>query len=143
MMNPKLVAVAALLAAVVPIRPVLADTPKSPTGAPIPVPSGAEVRWLETVSDMQGPDGLTLRFRFVSPGLGKGNTASETAVAKDMQTLCDSYALKRLPNQGPKPSQIVIALADKVFPYGAATPGVKQFFEAYSIENGRCKLELF
>lgn len=119
-----------------------AETPKAPTGDPIAVPSGMEVRWLETLRDSQGPAGLTMRFRFVAPGLAKKKVSQE-AIDKDMATLCNDYALPRIAKSGPQPAQIIIAVADRVFPFGEADESVKQYFEAYSIENGACVWELF
>ena len=111
------------------------------TGGAIPVPSGMDVRWLETLSDSQGPGGLTMRFRFVAPALAK--PVSEDALAADMEALCNTYALPRVSGSGPRPAQIVIAIADKAVPYGQATPSIHQYFEAYSIEKNTCVWELF
>lgn len=135
-------AIAAVLATAVLAGAGAAETPKSPSGGPIAVPSGMDVRWLETLRDTQGPEGLTLRFRFIAPALAK-KKVSEESVAKDMEVLCNTYALPRVPKSGPQPAQIVIAIADKVFPFGEADEGTHQYFEAYSIANGSCVWELF
>lgn len=42
---------------------------KHASGTVIKLPSGAEARWLETVHDTAGGQGLTSRFRFVMPDL--------------------------------------------------------------------------
>lgn len=111
---------------------------------PIAVPSGVAVAWLETLSDLQGPAGLTLRFRFVAPQIGAlaGGYTPDMAAA-DMQALCDGFALPRLPDAGPQPAQVVITLADRPVPFGEIDEEAVQFFEAYSIEDGACLWEMF
>lgn len=141
MLNAKLTIAAVALTAAL-SGPVFAETPKAPSGDPIAVPSGMDVRWLETLRDSQGPAGLTMRFRFVAPDLAKKKVSQEV-VAKDMEALCNGYALPRIAKSGPQPAQIVIAIADRVFPFGEADESAKQYFEAYSIENGACVWELF
>lgn len=65
-MVPTLAQIAAALMAVVGTAPVAgADVTKEP----IPVPSGREIYWQDTVSDTPGAAGLTMRFRFVAPKL--------------------------------------------------------------------------
>lgn len=129
------------LALVALARPVLAEN-AAPSGPAIPVPSGVEVRWLETLSDTQGPEGLTLRFRFVAPQVA-GPGYDPDKAATDMQALCDTFALPRLSDLGPQPAQVVIALADRVVPYGEIDEEAVQFFEAYSVADGSCVWELF
>jgi len=114
----------------------------SPSGAPIPVPSGIAVQWLETRSDTAGPQGLTLRFRFVSPEIGGGGYTPEQATA-DLQALCDGYALPRVAPTGPQPAELVLDLADRVVPFGSSDETAVQFFEAYTIVDGACQWELF
>lgn len=110
--------------------------------APIIVPSGVAVEWLETLSDTEGPAGLTLRFRFVAPEVGAGGYTPEMAAA-DMQALCDGFALPRIPNLGPQPAQVVITLADRPVPFGESDEAAVQFFEAYSVVDGACVWEMF
>ncbi|MBV0913931.1 acetolactate synthase [Rhodobacteraceae bacterium ASV31] len=112
--------------------------------APIPVPSGQAVTFLDVVTDERGPSGLTYRFRFVAPGIGKDVGAVDFAMAAaDLDHLCREYALPRLSSVGPQPSQIVITLADRPIEFGVADPSVTQFFEAYRPENGDCIWEGF
>ncbi|MDH2325388.1 DUF6497 family protein [Cereibacter sp. SYSU M97828] len=107
---------------------------------PIPVPSGQTVTLIDTVSDAAGPSGLTLRFRFLAPDLA--GVAYDLA-AEDMRALCESYALPRMPQTGPKPQQIVISLADRSLPFGDSNPDATQFFEAFSVADGHCIWEPF
>lgn len=109
--------------------------------APIPVPSGQEVRLLDVIRDQQGPGGLTYRFRFVAPAIADA-VDFETAV-DDMAHLCRTYALPRLPEIGPIPAQVVISLADRPVAFGEPAPEAIQFFEAFSIEGDDCIWEAF
>ena len=111
---------------------------------PIAVPSGQPVTLQEVIWNAPGPEGLTVRFRFVAPQIAPvgGSVDFETAVA-DMQALCDSYARPRLADLGPVPAQIIISLSNVAVPFGTAAPEATQFFEAYSIQDGVCMWEMF
>jgi hypothetical protein len=112
--------------------------------APIPVPSGQEVRLIDVVHDAHGPEGLTVRFRFLAPAIARdGGTVPPDKALADMLALCDGYALPRIPATGPMPAQIVISLSDRPVAFGAADPDATQYFEAYSIGTGRCVWEEF
>jgi Family of unknown function (DUF6497) len=112
--------------------------------APIAVPSGQLVTLQDVVWNAPGPDGLTLRFRFVAPAIARegGNVDFDMAMA-DMLHLCQSYALPRVSSTGPQPSQIVISLSDVAVPFGEAAPEATQYFEAYAIREGLCIWEMF
>jgi hypothetical protein len=106
-------------------------------GPLVAVPSGSEVRYLDTITNVPGQDGLTYRFRFVSP------TIDADKAPDDMLALCNTFAIDRLPTTGPIPNQIVITLSDRPTLFGQLSPEVTQFFEAYRVENGQCIWELF
>lgn len=107
-------------------------------------PSGQSISFLETLQSAPGPEGLTVRFRFVAPGIAKaGGRVDAEAAQADMLWLCDNYAVPRLPANGPAPAQIVISLSDRAVPFGEAAPDVTQFFEAYRVEDGHCVWEPF
>ena len=120
------------------------NTSESAEGVLVPVPSGQEVRFVDVVMNAPGPDGLTARFRFVAPAIAKqtGSVDFEVAAA-DMEHLCKSFALPRIAGTGPKPSQIIISLADRDVPFGEAAPEATQFFEAYRVEDDACIWEAF
>ncbi|MCB2127664.1 MAG: acetolactate synthase [Rhodobacteraceae bacterium] len=108
------------------------------------VPSGQEVRFLEFIGLGQGSDGLAVRFRFVAPAISRdGGTVSAEAAQKDMEWLCNNYALERLPSTGPVPAQIVISMADRELPFGTQEPLATQFFEAFRIQDNACIWEAF
>ncbi|NBE06229.1 acetolactate synthase [Rhodobacter sp. CCP-1] len=107
------------------------------------VPSGQAVTLQDVIWNARGPDGATMRFRFVAPGIAPaGGVDFETASA-DMQHLCDTYALPRLADQVPVPQQVIISLSDVPVPFGEAAPEATQFFESYRIEDGLCVWEMF
>lgn len=110
----------------------------------IPVPSGQAVRYLDTVQSAPGPEGLTIRFRFVAPAIAReGGTVDPETAHADMEVLCNDFALPRLPKIGPAPSQIIVSLADRAMTFGEPAPEVTQFFEAYTVRDGRCVWEAF
>ncbi|HEX9858131.1 MAG TPA: DUF6497 family protein [Paracoccaceae bacterium] len=110
----------------------------------IEVPSGQPVTLQDAIWNEPGPEGLTLRFRFIAPQIARngGSVDFETAVG-DMRALCDSYALPRIADLGPVPAQIIISLSDVPVPFGEAMPDATQFFEAFSVQDGVCIWEIF
>ena len=111
--------------------------------AHIAVPSGQPVTLLEVVTNQPG-EGLAYRFRFVAPEIAreKGEADFET-IGRDMEHLCNSYALPRIANGGPVPNQIIISLADRPTEFGDVVPEVTQFFGAFAIEGDVCLPEPF
>jgi hypothetical protein len=104
-------------------------------------PSGQHVEWQETRQDAPGPDGLTMRFRFIAPDID-GKVDTDTAL-NDMQWLCDSWALPRIASTGPQPAQVIISLAAREVPFGVASDDTTQYFEAFRPEGGRCIWEIY
>lgn len=113
-------------------------------GGVITVPSGQAVRLLDVITDAAGPDGLTVRFRFLAPGVArKGGTVDAETAGKDMDALCQDYALPRVANIGPQPAQIVISMSDRDLPFGETHPEATQLFNSYSIADGLCVWDMF
>jgi hypothetical protein len=113
-------------------------------GDVISVPSGQAVTLLEVIEDTAGPDGLTLRFRFLAPGVAKdGGTVDAETAGKDMDALCQDYALPRIASTGPQPAQIVISMSDRDVPFGESHPEATQLFNSYSIADGKCVWDMF
>ena len=120
------------------------DTVASGNPAAITAPSGQIVTLQDVVWNAPGPDGLTLRFRFLAPAIAEeGGSVDFDAASADMLWLCQTYALPRVPNPGPQPSQIIISLSDRDVPFGQAAPDATQFFEAYSLKDGTCIWNVF
>ena len=113
-------------------------------GQQVAVPSGQSVTLQEVPWNVPGPDGLTARFRFVAPAIAKsGGTVDFETASADMVHLCQNFALPRISDIGPQPSQIVISLSDRPVPFGEAAPDATQFFEAYTIRDNACIWEAF
>lgn len=110
----------------------------------IALPSGQTVTWVDSVMDAPGPEGLTLRFRFLAPAIARdGGTVPVEKAQDDMQVLCDRYALPRVSSTGPQPSQIVISLSDRPVTFGVPDETATQLFDAFAIAEGRCDLQVF
>lgn len=113
-------------------------------GTVVAVPSGQDVTYLDTVQSAPGPEGLTIRFRFVAPAIARdAATVDVEAAQADMEALCNDFALPRLPATGPAPAQVIISLSDRAVAFGEPAPEATQFFEAYAITDGRCQWEPF
>ena len=112
-------------------------------GEVVLLPSGQEVVLQDVISNVPGPEGMTLRFRFVSPAVAPGGGLEFEAASEALQHLCDTYALPRVAEFGPAPAQIVVSLSDVALPFGEAAPEAVQFFESYRIEDGACLWEMF
>lgn len=110
----------------------------------VEVPSGQPVEFHDVVRDARGSRGLTWRFRFIAPEIDRvtGSVSSDIA-AEDMEYLCQNFAVDRLPNLGPRPSQVVISMSSKPIKFGSSDPQITQFFEAYAIEDNDCIWEAF
>lgn len=134
-----------LVAALVPLSALAEEGPQvaEGMGAVVVLPEGQEVMLQDVIWNVPGPEGMTLRFRFVSPEVAPGGALDFEAASAAMQHLCDSYALPRVAEFGPAPAQIVISLSDVAVPFGEAAPEAVQFFESYRIEDGACQWEMF
>ncbi len=104
---------------------------------PVEVPSGLDVVFHDWLDD-QGAH----RFRFIAPEIGQGGKQFDDVV-DDMAHLCDQFVLPQLEIQELQASQVVISLMAEPVDFGEMAPGVTQFFESYSVENGLCIWELF
>lgn len=110
----------------------------------INVPSGQAVTLLEAVSNVPGNSGPALRFRFLAPAIARdGGSIDADTAGSDMDHLCATFALKNLPEDDPKPAEIIISLSDRDVPLGEDDPEATQFFNSYKIEDGACQWEMF
>ena len=101
------------------------------------VPSGQVVTLIDTIQGATGPEGLTLRFRFLAPAITReGGTISAEQAQADM-------ALPRVPQSGPAIQQVIISLSDRPVLFGEADTEATQYFEAFSIADGTCIWEPF
>lgn len=103
------------------------------------VPSGTKVVLFDTITEAFGK---TARFRFVAPDIDvAGRALPFSAVADDMQFLCDAFALPRMAEQGWAQGDIVVSFSSQKLPFGEIAPDVTQFFQPFSIQDGRCMWE--
>lgn len=110
----------------------------------IPVPSGQPVTLQDVIWNAPGPEGMALRFRFIAPQIAReGGSVSFEVAVEDMLALCETYALPRLSDVGPAPTQVIISFSDIPVPFGEAMPEATQFFEAFSIVDGTCIWEVY
>lgn len=107
----------------------------------IELPSGLVARLQEMLWDRPG-GGLVYRFRFVASEFSSNDQDFEVT-RKDLEHLCNAFALPKVSNIGPEPSQIVISLANKESEFGVIDPDIMQVFEAYSVQDGSCIWEVF
>jgi hypothetical protein len=106
----------------------------------IELPSGLEAEFHEMLWNEPG-EGLTYRFRFIAPALEPGGDVE--AVMADLKYLCEEYALNKLATTGPKPSQVIISVADAPSEFGTYNPDIIQVFEAFDVRSGACIWEEF
>lgn len=112
--------------------------------AAIVLPSGQSVTLVETIWNTPGPQGMVTRFRFLAPEINPERGFVDFAQAvDDIAWLCQNFALDRVVQSGPLPSQVIVSLADRDLPFGEAAPEATQYFEAFRIENGSCIWEVF
>jgi len=110
----------------------------------ITVPSGQPITFAEVITGERGPGGLTLRYRFIAPQIERdGGSVNFDQASEDMHHLCETYAIPRIANTGPQPSQIIISLADRPVEFGAPAPAATQYFEAYRVSDKQCIWESF
>lgn len=108
----------------------------SPLWAELALPSGMDADLLEGFVEIQ-PDGERwARFRFVMPALTEG--ADFDSVQNDFAVLCDEAALPMLKAAEEEVSRVVLSLMDKPLEFGQSDPETMQFFEVFTIRDGRC-----
>ncbi|WP_236016521.1 DUF6497 family protein [Salipiger abyssi] len=110
--------------------------------APVAVPSGMPVAFHDMRMDAPG-EGAIYRFRFVAPEIGGDSPRPYEEVSGDMDFLCQDVAAGELAGAEPVPARIVISLMAEPVEFGDPSPGIRQYFEAYSLRDGRCIWEAF
>jgi len=103
----------------------------------IAVPSGLPLAFHEVILD---PDLGFARFRFVSGVLGAPGWELAD-ISGDFGWLCDNVVVPSLEQNGWAGGQIIISMADRVFPFGEVVPEAVQYFEGYSVADGACQWE--
>jgi len=93
------------------------------------VPSGLEVTLFDVITE---EDSLIARYRFVAPDI---NIAAFDDVVDDFQILCETVALPQLEWTT---GDVVISYSAQELRFGDIAPEVTQFFQPFSIQDGRC-----
>ena len=107
----------------------------------IAVPSGQSVTFFEQRDE---PDAGVVRLRFIAPDLASPlKRPSFEDMTLDLETLCREFGLKTLLQNATPPNQIIVSLSAEPVEFGIANPNVEQVFEAFSVENETCMLEMF
>ena len=110
----------------------------------IAVPSGQKVTLQDVIWNEPGPDGLAVRFRFIAPQIARhGGTVDFETASADMLHLCQDYALQRIAESGPRPTQVIISMSDVEVAFGDTAPEATQLFEAYSFEGDACIWDVY
>ncbi|MDP2080570.1 MAG: DUF6497 family protein [Pseudotabrizicola sp.] len=110
----------------------------------IPVPSGQPVFLQDVVWNVPGPEGLAVRFRFIAPQIARDTgTVGYEEASEDIFHLCQTFALPRLSDFGPQPTQVIISFSDQPVPFGETAPEATQFFEAFTHQDGICMWEIY
>ncbi len=110
--------------------------PVASAGQPF-LPSGLEVTFHDEISEP-----TVYRVRYVVPALQDAEVDYMT-VSDDMARLCVEDALPRLAETGATPDRVIVTLMAQPVEFGYANADVRQFFESYSVQDGRCIWEAF
>jgi len=81
------------------------------------------------------------RFRFVMPALAQGTRFEQ--IEANFAHLCENVAMPLLAQAGLSAPRVVVSVAERETEFGTASPGLRQFFEAFRVENNLCIWEGF
>ena len=105
------------------------------------LPSGQTIEFFERRVEVETN---TVRLRFIAPDLASPLTRpSFDDMSTDLEALCTEYGLKIALNDMDVPAQIVISLSAEPVEFGVSNTDVEQVFEAFSVQNETCMLEMF
>ena len=111
---------------------------------PIALPSGSSVPFHDVIWGEPGPEGLTVRFRFLDPDLpARVNEDGVIDALDDAQFLCEEFALERIASTGPQPNQVIVSISDRPVEFGIPDPEATQIFEAFSFDGDTCSWDMF
>lgn len=119
------------------------DGPQGTFGTAIPVPSGQKLWWVDVIHTAAGTNGLTYRFRFLAPQIGGRSPLSPEIALNDIEALCNSWVVPRLATPAPEPEQVIVSLSDRIVPFGQAAPEAVQYFDSFSVQDGKCIWEFY
>jgi hypothetical protein len=119
------------------------DGPDGTQGKAIPVPSGQKIWWVDVIHTAAGTNGLTYRFRFLAPQIGGPSPLAPEIALGDIEALCNGWVAPRLASPAPEPEQVIVSLSDRVVAFGEAAPEAVQYFDSFSVEDGKCVWEFY
>ena len=64
-------------------------------------------------------------------------------IEADFAHLCENVAMPLLAQAGLSAPRVVVSVAERETEFGTASPGLRQFFEAFRVENNLCIWEGF
>ena len=130
----------AILVAAIALAP-RAEPQALPEG-PLEVPSRQTVTLQEAFWEEQEDGALWLRLRFVAPRIGSDpGEYGFDVVEWDMAHLCETLGVPWAAAGGAE--LIVVSFAAAPVEFGATSPDIAQFFEAYRPVDGECVWEEF
>lgn len=107
----------------------------------ITLPSGQTVALIDVIVEDAPP---VARFRFLAPAIDPaGDGLTYDRVRDDFVVLCDAYAVPAMVEAGVTVPEVVVSMSDRVVEFGVASPNATQYFEPFSVQNGRCIWEQF
>ncbi len=107
----------------------------------IALPSGQTVTLIDVIVEDAPP---VARFRFLAPAIDPaGDALTYDRVRDDFAVLCDAYAVPAMAQAGVTVREVVVSMSDRVVEFGVASPDATQYFEPFSVQEGRCIWEQF
>ena len=119
------------------------DGPEGTQGKAIAVPSGQKIWWVDVIHTAQGTQGLTYRFRFLAPQIGGRSPLSPDIALADIAALCETWVAPRIARPAPEPAEVVISLSDRIVPFGEVDHTATQYFDTFSVDEGKCEWQFF
>ncbi|SEP01455.1 hypothetical protein SAMN04490248_11979 [Salinihabitans flavidus] len=111
-------------------------------GTGLSVPSGHAVTRQEVRLEDRADGQRVLRMRYVMPAIAADDVGF-VDVEDDFGHLCQSDAIPTLHRQGDTADRAVISLSAEPVEFGVANSEIRQYFEAFTLENGICIWEAF
>jgi hypothetical protein len=124
------------------MAPALAMAQPGP-GATVAAPSG-QMLTLEEVLSEQDPwsEDVLVVVRLLAPAIAQG-VPDDADLRADMDWACLTWGVPAAAALASNPDRVVVEMMAAPVPRGEATPGIRRFFETYSLEGATCIWELF
>lgn len=107
----------------------------------VTLPSGQDVTLMEERVER---DPNVLRLRYLAPAIGSAFTRPAfEKLTEDLDHLCQTVGIPAVAKSELDAPQIIVSLSAEPVEFGALSPDVPQIFEAFTLEDGACMLEVF